>query len=116
MRDEEITRSLLSQVKFLDGVPLIKAVVRTYDRYDENDKKPGSAKYEINTRKYRREMIDAVAEEWASETGHDDSEFPFSDDYIVSLWVAYRKLTASEKGKIARCCRLPDEFKEMLHG
>lgn len=97
---DELNGALFEQLKFANGVSLIKAVVRTYEQYEADGKKPGSAKYETSTRKVRTEMVADVTLEWCEETGFDDYQFPFNDDYVVTYWIAYRKLGRSEKDKL----------------
>jgi hypothetical protein len=93
---------------------LILAVVTLYDRWKgERDRKereecdgPGAGKWESHTRKYRPQLCEYIAKEWSNIVKREVSDFPFHDDFVVLVWVDYRK--EKEKDK--------QDIRDALHG
>jgi hypothetical protein len=82
-----------------DPYLLLQAVATVNADFERNGKKPGSEKWQSDTRKYRQQMVDAVIDEW-SRLAATDEVFPWHDDYVAEVWVAFRKTTTMKKNTI----------------
>ena len=78
---------------------LLNAVASVNAAFERDGKKPGSEKWQSDTRKYRRQMIDDVIDQWTGLVGTDEV-FPWHDDYVAEVWVAFRKTTTLKKNAI----------------
>jgi len=78
---------------------LLNAVASVNAAFERDGKKPGSEKWQSDTRKYRRQMIDDVIDRWTGLAGTDEV-FPWHDDYVAEVWVAFRKTTTLKKNVI----------------
>lgn len=75
---------------------LLMAVVSVYERYQESDRKPGSDDWLCWPGK-KQAIIAEIIDEWAVIGNGDKSRFPFSDGYVVALWIKWRKANDQDK-------------------
>jgi hypothetical protein len=92
-------RPQLDQLVKSDPYLLLHAVASVNAAFERGGKKPGSEKWQSDTRTYRRMMIDAVIDKWAMLAATDEV-FPWHDDYVAEVWVAFRKTTTMKKNAI----------------
>lgn len=76
---------------FTDYRFLVASVMDIHDEFETNGRKPGAEHWANETRYYRPQMCELVCGRWCQLTGHDRDEFPFHSDFIVQVWLAFRK-------------------------
>lgn len=102
-RESREEQAFVDKWDYLGPRHLVSSVARVYGRMESDGEKPGSAKWEIDSRKYRPMLIDRIREEWAVLAEKCDYEFPFHDDAVVRVWIAFRKSTEGGK-RLWRSC------------
>lgn len=92
---------------FLDSVSevlepglLLRSIISVFSRYERDGLKPGAERWTNNLRHYRPQLIADVINEFCSASGTLPSEFPFHDDFIVRLWIGFRKLDPKSKAYV----------------
>jgi hypothetical protein len=75
---------------------LMRAVIRTYEQYDLDGKKPGADHWTVDTKMYRPKMLAAVFDDWAADA-ETDMYFPWTDDFIGHCWLTWRKMQSGNK-------------------
>jgi hypothetical protein len=97
--------------------PLIRAVIRTYERFRQEGKKPGSeVLYGNNEPYFTAYALPAIRAAWADDTRRSPLEFPWSTWFTMYSWVSWRKTVAEAKERVkrrlgladARCARVDD--------
>ena len=78
---------------------LMRAIIRTYERYDQDGLKPGSEHWTSDTSRYRPKMIEDVFQDWSAAV-ETDKHFPWTDDFIGHCWIAWRKLKSGDKNNM----------------
>jgi hypothetical protein len=69
-------------------------------RYQREGKEPGAECWQADTRWKRPILIEDIRAEWLSIVGG-DYLFPWSDDFVIDIWVSMRK--AQKYAKAAFC-------------
>ena len=75
----------------------------TLARYQREGKEPGAECWQADTRWKRPLLIEDIRKEWLSLVGG-DYLFPWSDDFVIDIWVSLRK--APKIAKVALCDEL----------
>lgn len=70
---------------------LLHAVAIQMARYEQERKQPGAEKWQSDTRRYRPTLVSDIMDEWARLAGTDEV-FPWHDDYVLEVWVSFRKM------------------------
>jgi len=94
-----LSKPQFEQLEKADPYLLLQAVATVNAAFERVGHKPGSEKWQSDTRKYRQLMIDAVIEQWVALSGTDEV-FPWHDDYVAEVWVAFRKTGTMKKNTI----------------
>ena len=94
-----LAKPQFEQLSKADPYLLLHAVAAVNAAFERAGQKPGSEKWQSDTRKYRQWMIDAVIEQWVG-LSDTDEVFPWHDDYVAEVWVAFRKTTTMKKNAI----------------
>jgi hypothetical protein len=82
-------------------LPLVRAVIRTYERFKQEGRKPGSEVHFGNNEPYfTAHALPAIRTAWAEETGRDPLEFPWGTWFAVYTWVSWRKTVKGMKGRV----------------
>jgi hypothetical protein len=97
------------EIDRLDPVRLMRAIITVYERMSDADEKPGSMAAEIDTRRSRPAIVDAVRDCWC-DSKDDHIWFPFHDDYVIRFWATYRRCSREKKA----ACRLDLGLHEVL--
>jgi len=93
---------MLKRLEFADPKYLVVAVMDIHDDFQRDGQKPGSEHWTTDTRYYRPTMCDAVCQRWCELTGRDTADFPFHQDFVVQVWVMFRKESESNKVALRR--------------
>jgi hypothetical protein len=90
-------------------LPLIRAVITTYERFKKEGKKPGSeVLYGNNEPNFSAHALPAIRDAWAAETGREPLEFPWETWFAVYSWVSWRKMVKGTRKKVLRRLGLDD--------
>jgi len=93
-------QTLFKRFDYAAPLPLLAAVVDTFDKMDAEGKKPGMERWHNDTRWHRPQMCDLVVERWCEITGRDTHDFPFDANFITQIWVSFRKESETNKDAI----------------
>lgn len=94
-----MSKPVFDQLVKADPYLLLQCVAIVNAAFERDGKKPGSEKWQSDTRKYRRQMIDTVIDQW-TKLAETDEVFPWHDDYVAEIWVAFRKTSTMKKNNI----------------
>lgn len=72
-----------------DAGQLLDAIAKIYFAWSKGGEKTGAEKWSRCSYR-RREIMEEVFRLWCASSG-EDSVFPWSEDYVIDLWVAFRK-------------------------
>lgn len=86
--------SLIDRLNKL-GTALVASIVTVW----ESEHEPGSDVWQIWT-DARQRLIDRITEDFSKRTGIPRERFPFSNDFVIDLWVRYRKGAKDQKQAI----------------
>ena len=75
---------------------LWRSVAGVMASYYTHHLQPGAEKWQSDTRIWRPKLIGDITAEWSHHTGT-DVVFPWHDDYVLEVWVKFRKLTKDLK-------------------
>lgn len=94
---------------------LWRSVAVVMARYYTNKLQPGAEKWQSDTRAWRPKLVAEIAAEW-SRHARTDVMFPWHDDYVMDVWVKFRKLTDPVKQAHWEhfCIELPPQWKTDL--
>lgn len=90
-----------------DADILWAAVFIVLTRYQRDGKEPGAEHWQADTRWKRPLLIEDIRTEWLSIIGG-DYLFPWSDDFVIDIFVSQRKATRA--AKVAICEELGIEI------
>lgn len=75
---------------------LMKLVICTFEYFEASGQKPGAERWTTNSHG-RRQMVQEIVRRWVAETGCRDEECPWTADYMVSLWLCWRKFSKLDR-------------------
>lgn len=94
-----------STVQSMYGEELLEAVVRVYVRWKEAGLNPGSDYLTVSTRnrlkaeqEVERKWRELVFRQSGIEPG--DLDYPYHGDWVMQMWVAFRKTGSEEKDEL----------------
>lgn len=75
---------------------LLESVAIVNARMEANRQFPGAERWQGDSRKYRPRLIAWICEEW-ERLAKCDEVFPWHDDYVIEVFVSFRKLPKEKK-------------------
>jgi hypothetical protein len=82
-------------LKQADPKFLVEAVATLFFEFSNADMQPGAEKWS-RCRRHRIQITEAIFTKWTALSGK-DNVFPWSEDYVLLVWVAFRKQTDEVK-------------------
>ena len=68
-----------------------------YAQLEREGQSPGSEHWTTNQAYYRPLLMKLMGEMWAGVVGRHNSEFPWSGDHVVRIWLGHRKSEGNKK-------------------
>lgn len=104
---------ILDAMSKADPEILLHAISIVMSRYYSENMEPGAERWQSDTRRYRKDLIEDIFMQWSSLAGTDEI-FPWHDDFVAEMWVKFRKQDRCLKRKSWDYfgVRLPASFSE----
>jgi|WetSurMetagenome_2_1015567.scaffolds.fasta_scaffold38137_2 hypothetical protein len=96
MRNDLLKRPEFIKLNKADPDILLNAVAVVQAKFEAENRKPGAEKWQADTRKYRPLLVAEIVAEWERISGCDEV-FPWHEDYVLDVWVSFRKMKDQQK-------------------